>query len=188
MSMTCHFIFLVSCMHASYKTSSEILNAEFISKRLKNIRDRWKARLSAIENVQEKFIREMEEQLARLTNLFEDMAVHPRGPSPSPNQQVPRPFVQTTSYLPRRTDRPNLRQPTPTAPLAFMTTSRPTNQSSSSRGKPNRQNIDKNKPRWDLIPVIYTELLPKLVKMGHIEPIQLASLTPPFSRWYNAYI
>ena len=39
--------------------------------------DQWEARLSAMENVQEKFIRKMEEQLARLTNLFEDMAVHP---------------------------------------------------------------------------------------------------------------
>ena len=42
--------------------------------------DHWEARLSAMENTQEKFgrnIREMEEQLARLTNLFEDMVVHP---------------------------------------------------------------------------------------------------------------
>ena len=85
LSMTCHFIFLVSCIHASYKTSSEMLNVEFISKRLRNMRDQWEARLSIMENVQEKFehdIREMEEQLARLTSLFEDMAVHPRGPHP----------------------------------------------------------------------------------------------------------
>ena len=44
------------------------------------MRDRREARFSAIENIQEKFgryIREMEEQLARLTNLFEDMVVHP---------------------------------------------------------------------------------------------------------------
>ena len=47
--------------------------------------DQWEARLSVIENIQENFgrnIREMEEQLARLTSLFEDMAVHPRGPHP----------------------------------------------------------------------------------------------------------
>ena len=30
--MTYHSIFLVSCMHTSYETSSEIFNAEFISK------------------------------------------------------------------------------------------------------------------------------------------------------------
>ena len=30
--MTYHFTFLVSCMHATYKTSSEIFNTEFISK------------------------------------------------------------------------------------------------------------------------------------------------------------
>ena len=54
--------------------------------------DQWEARLSVMENIQEKFehnIREMEEQLARLTSLFEDMAVHPRGPSPLAHQQVP---------------------------------------------------------------------------------------------------
>ena len=58
--------------------------------------DQLEARFSAMENIQEKFehnIREMEEQLVKLTTLFKDMAVHPRGPSPLPNQQVPRPFV-----------------------------------------------------------------------------------------------
>ena len=46
--------------------------------------DQWEARISAIENIQEEFghdIREMKEQLARLTSLFEDHikieAVHP---------------------------------------------------------------------------------------------------------------
>ena len=69
--------------------------------------DQWEARIGVIENIQEEFghdIREIKERLARLTSLFEDHikteAVHPRGPSPLPNQQVPRPFVQTTSYLP----------------------------------------------------------------------------------------
>ena len=78
--------------------------------------DRLEARISAMENIQEEFghdIREMKEQLARLTSLFKDHikaeAVHPRGQSPSSNQQAPRPFVPTTSYLPRGTDRPNLR-------------------------------------------------------------------------------
>ena len=88
------------------------------------MRDQWEARISVIENIQEEFghdIREIKERLVRLTNYFENhiktKAVHSRGPSPFPNQQVPRPFVQTTSYLPRGTDRPNLRQPKPTARL-----------------------------------------------------------------------
>ena len=105
--------------------------------------DRLEARISAIENIQEECrhdIREVKEHLARLTSLFEDhiktQTVHSRGQSPSPNQQVPRPFVPTTSYLPRRTDRPNLRQPRPTAPPTFRTTSRPTDLPSASRGKP----------------------------------------------------
>ena len=112
--------------------------------------DRWEARLSAMENTQEKLednLREMEEQLAKLTSLFKDMIVHPRGPSPLPYQQVPRPSVQTTSYPPHGTDRPNLRQPRPIAPPAFRTTPRPTDLPSASRGKPNGQKIEKDKPR-----------------------------------------
>ena len=95
--------------------------------------DQWEARLSVMENIQENFehnLREMEEQLARLTSLFEDMAVLPRGPSPLPHQQVFRPSVQTTSYPPHGTDRPNLRQPRPTAPPIFVTTSRHADQPS----------------------------------------------------------
>ena len=112
--------------------------------------DRWEARLSTTENTQEKFgrnIREMEEQLARLTNLFKHMAVHPRGPSSLPHQQAPRPFVQTMSHLPHGTDRPNLRQPGPTAPPTFIATSRPADRSNGSKSKPNRQKINKDKPR-----------------------------------------
>ena len=104
--------------------------------------DQWEARVSAMENIQEKLehnIREIEGQLAGLTSLFEDMAVHPRGLSPLPNQQVSRPFVQITSLLLRRTNRPNLRQPMSTAPSAFMATSRPADHPNSSRGKPSGQ-------------------------------------------------
>ena len=61
------------------------------------MRDRQGVQLSAMENIQKKKfehnIREMEEQLTRMTNLFEDIVVHPRGPSPLPNQRVPRPFI-----------------------------------------------------------------------------------------------
>ena len=156
--------------------------------------DRLEARISAIKNIQEECrhdIREVKEHLAILTSLFEDhiktQTVHSRGQSPLPNQQVPRPFVQTTSYLPRRTDCPNLRQPRPTASSTFRITSRPADLPSASRGKPNEQKIEKDKPRWDPMPITYTELFPKLVKMGHIKPVQLAPLSPPFPRWYNAH-
>ena len=117
------------------------------------------ARIKTIENIQEECrhdIREVKEHLARLTSLFEDhiktQTVHPQGPSPLPHQWVPKSFIPTTSYLPRRTDRPNLRQPGPTAPPAFKTTSRPTDLPSASRGKPNGQKMEKDKPRWDPIP------------------------------------
>ena len=66
--------------------------------------DRLEARISAIENIQEEFghdIREVKEQLGRLTSMFEDyiktQAVLPRGPSPVPTQYAsrpsPRPFI-----------------------------------------------------------------------------------------------
>ena len=150
--------------------------------------DRWEARLSALEDVQEKLIREMKEQLTRLRILFEDMAVHPRGPSPLTHQQVPRPSVQTTSYLPRRTDRPNLRQPRPTAPPVFMATSRHANQPSGSRGQPSRRKIDSDNLRWDPIPITYAELLPKLTDNGSIVPIQARPRRPPFPKWYDVNI
>ena len=156
--------------------------------------DQWEARIDAIENIQEEFghdIREIKEGLARLTNLFEDHiqteAVHPRGPSPLPNQQVSRPFIQMMSHLPRKTRRPNLRQRIPTASPVFMATSRPVDRSNGSKGKPCGQKIDKDKPRWDPIPITYTELFSMLVEIGHIEPVQLAPLRPPFPRWYNTH-
>ena len=55
--------------------------------------DQWEARIGAIKKIQEEFghdIWEIKEHLARLTSLFEDHikteVVHPRGPSPVPNQ------------------------------------------------------------------------------------------------------
>ena len=111
--------------------------------RLRNMGDQWEAWIDVIKNIQEEFvhdIREIKERLARLTSLFEDYiqtkVVHPRGPSLLPNQRIPRPFTQTMIHLPCETNHPNLRQPTPTASLAFGTTSRPVDQPSGSRGKP----------------------------------------------------
>ena len=82
--------------------------------------DRWEARISAIENIQEEFkhdIREVKEHLTRLTSLFEDyiktQAVFPQGPSLVPTQYVsrpsPRPFIPTTNHLPHGIGHPNLR-------------------------------------------------------------------------------
>ena len=116
--------------------------------------DQLEARINAIENIQKEFehdIQEIKERLAKLTSLFEDYiktkAMLPRGPSPSPNQQVPRLFVQIASHLSRETYHPNLQQPTPIAPPAFVATSRSVDQPRGSKGKPSRQKIDKDKPR-----------------------------------------
>ena len=131
----------------------------------------------------------MEGQLARLKNLFEDMTVHPRGPSPLPNQWVPQTFIQTTSHLPRGIDSPNLRQSMSTAPPTFVAMSRPVNQSSGSRGKPRKQKAARRrKNQWDPIPVTYVELLPKLVDSGFIMPIQARPRRPLFPKWYDVNI
>ena len=137
----------------------------------------------------------MKEQLARLTSLFEDyiktQAVLPRGPSPVPTQYAfrssPRPFIQTTNHLPHGIGCSNLRQPMPTVPPTFMATSRSVYQPNGSRSKPSRLKIDKDKPRWDPIPITYIELFPKLVEINHIEPVFLAPLRPPLPRWYNTH-
>ena len=147
--------------------------------------DQWEARLNAMENAQDKLIQEMRGQLARLTSLFEDMTVHPQGPSPSPNQRVSRPFVQTTSHLTRETYRPNLRQSIPTAPPVFIATSRHADQSSGSRGQPSRRKIDRDNLQWDPIPITYAELLPMLIDNGSIVPIQGKPRKPPFPKWYD---
>ena len=78
-------------------------------------------------------------------------------------------------------------QPVPTTSLAFMATSRPVNQPSNSRGKHCGQTIDKDKLRWEPIPITYIELFLELVKIGHIESVQLAPLRPSFPRWYNTH-
>ena len=37
------------------------------------------------------------------------------------------------------------------------------------------------------IPISYIELFPRLVRSGHIKPVQFAPLRPPFPRWYNTH-
>ena len=98
--------------HMHIKTLSEIFFFQICFLGI-SMGDRLEARIGAIENIQEEFghdIREVKEHLARLTNLFEDhiktQKVHSRGQSPFSNQRVPRPFIQTPSYLPCETDRP----------------------------------------------------------------------------------
>ena len=36
-------------------------------------------------------------------------------------------------------------------------------------------------------PITHIELFPELVKIGHIEPVQLAPLRPSFPGWYNVH-
>ena len=83
-SITCHFIFLChACITYIAIHQVKYLMPNLFS-RLRNIGDQWKARISAIENIQEEFgydIREIKEQLDKLKTLFEDHikteTVHP---------------------------------------------------------------------------------------------------------------
>ena len=45
----------------------------------------------------------------------------------------------------------------------------------------------KEKNQWDPIPIpiTYTELFPKLIENGLIEPVYLAPLKHPFPKWYD---
>ena len=117
--------------------------------------------------------------------------VHSWGPLSVPIQHAPhlfpyhfypspRLFVPATSNLLPETYRPNLQlsMPIPKAPPAFMVTSRPIDQLSSSKGKSSRQKIDKDKTQRDPIPITYTELLPKLIEGGLVVFVHLAPLRP----------
>ena len=153
--------------------------------------DQLEARISAIESIQKEFghdIREIKEQLARLTKLVEDCAeakvVQPRNSSP-PNL---RPCFSAANNVSNRAYHPNLclSMQAPMTKPAGVRMSRPVNQSSSLRDQPKGQKISKDRTRLDPIPLSYTELFPKLLEKGLIEPIHLPSLRPPFPKWYKA--
>ena len=165
--------------------------------------DQLEARISAIECIQEEFgydIREIKEQLARLTKLIEDRAearvVQPREFSPSVPRFSPhcfpnpnsRPYIPAMNKVSNKTYRPNLctSMHVPVITSAGVRMSRFVNQSSSSRDQPKRQKVSKDRTRLDPIPLSYTELFPKLLEKGLIKPVHLPPLRPPFPKWYEA--
>ena len=110
--------------------------------------DQLEARISAIESIQEEFghdIREIKEQLAKLTKLVEDCAeakvVQPRNPSP-PNLC---PCFSVANNVSNRAYHPNLclSRHAPMTTPAGVRMSRPVNQSSrlrdQSKGKKSQQ-------------------------------------------------
>ena len=166
-----HFIsyFSLSCMHTSYILHIARHQVKYFFPNLfprdRNMRDQMEARISVIEKIQEEFghdIREMKEQLARLTKLIEEhirtITIHSQYPSPLPVQPVPhlfphplypspRPLIPATSNILSRTYDPNLRplMPIPITMPAFVTAPRSVNQPDNSKGRPNRQKIGKDK-------------------------------------------
>ena len=66
-----------------------------------------------------------------------------------------------------------------------MATSRLVDQPNGSRGEPSKRKIDKDKHRWDPIPITYAELLSKLIDNGSIMPIQGRPRQPSFPKWYD---
>ena len=130
------------------------------------------AQISAIECIQEEFgydIREIKEQLARLTKLIEDRAevriVQPRfSPHCFPNRN-PRPYISAINKVSNKTYHPNscLSMHTPMTTPAGVRMSRPVIQSNSSRDQPKRQKVNKDRTRLNLILLSYTELFFKLL-------------------------
>ena len=41
------------------------------------------------------------------------------------------------------------------------------------------------RPKFDPIPMTYTELYPKLVQLGSLVPMDIPPMQPPYPRWYN---
>ena len=136
--------------HMHSDTSSEILNAKFISKGSGNMRDQLGAQISSMEHVQKEFgheIREIKKELARLAKLIEPCTeakvVPPQEFSPSPTQPFPhfgqhpnpRPSISFTSD---EACRPNLRHSLDTLKTVPVHTkaSLSCNQSSSSKNHP----------------------------------------------------
>ena len=122
------------------------------------------ARISAIECIQEEFgydIREIKEQLVKLTKLIKDRAearvVQPRESSPyvprfSPHcfpHPNPRPYIPAMNKVSNKTYRSNLclLMHTPMTTPVDLRMSRLVNQSSSLRDLPKRQKVSKDRTR-----------------------------------------
>ena len=43
----------------------------------------------------------------------------------------------------------------------------------------------RGRPQFDLIPMTYTELYPKLIQCGLLEPVNILPIRPPYPRWYK---
>ena len=41
------------------------------------------------------------------------------------------------------------------------------------------------RPKFDPIPMTYTELYPKLVQLGSLVPMDIPPMQPPYPKWYN---
>ena len=139
-------------MHVSYKTSSEILNAKFISKGQEIWEINWKLES---EHVQEEFgyeIQEIKKELFRLAKLIEPRTeakvVHPQEFLPSLTQSFRRfgqhPNARPSIPIASNEDcRPNLRHllDTPKIASVHMKASLYSNQSSSSENNQKDQKL-----------------------------------------------
>ena len=41
------------------------------------------------------------------------------------------------------------------------------------------------RPKFDPIPMTYTELYPKLIQLGSLVPMDIPPMQPPYPKWYN---
>ena len=170
--------------HIHSNTSSEILNAKFISKGSRNMRDQLGAQISSMEHVQKEFgheIREIKKELARLAKLIESCTeakvVQPQDFSPSPTQPFPH-FGQhpnprpSTPVVRNEACRPNMRYPLDTPKTAPFHTkaSLSSNQSSSLENHPKGPKTGIEKIQWDPSSSSYAKLFSKLMESRLIMP------------------
>ena len=141
LSITYHSIFLASCMHAHTKYQVKYLMPNLFSKVKK-----YGSPMGSSNQCHTKHSRKIwarhprdKKRLARLIDLFKNhiktVAVHPQDPLLLLNQQVPRPFIPTTSHLPRGTYRSNLQPPNCTSESALVRTKTPPSSNPSSNLK-----------------------------------------------------
>ena len=63
--------------------------------------------------------------------------------------------------------------------------SQPTGQQGNNGGNTRMARPQQERAKFDLIPMIYTELYPELIQDGLLVPISIPPIQPPYPIWYN---
>ena len=170
--------------------------------------DSLEVRISTVEHIQEEFghdIQEMKGQLAKLIKLIEGhTAVVPKdihGSPFNPLRSSSYPLVQhlhsdrepqipVRGNVPPRVHHPNwqLHAPTPAISPDFKKASQSVDHANSSENNLGKLRRNRDKKRWDPIPVTYTELLPRLLEKQLVALSPILPIRPPFLKSYNSNV